>query len=106
MSDWESCVEELDELDDIRAYDEAKTGPQDSVEFEQALRQIVVDEWIELHCRNLAIRTRRLKKIAREARSAIAAAIRDLANNPRPPGCKSFPAVRGMVANSASAIIG
>ena len=40
MSDWESIVEELDELDDIRAYDEAKTGPQDSVEFEQALRQI------------------------------------------------------------------
>jgi mRNA interferase RelE/StbE len=31
---------------------------------------------------------RRLKKITREARTAISVAIRDLAENPRPPGCK------------------
>ena len=33
-------VEELEELDDIRAYDEAKSGPQDAVPFERAVREI------------------------------------------------------------------
>jgi hypothetical protein len=40
MADWERIVEELDELDDIRAYDEAKAGPQETVPFEQAVREI------------------------------------------------------------------
>lgn len=40
VSEWERIVEELDELDDIRAYDEAKAGPQDTVSFEQAVREI------------------------------------------------------------------
>ena len=30
----------LEELDDIRAYDEAKSGSQDTVPFEQAVRRI------------------------------------------------------------------
>ena len=40
IGDWERIVEELEELDDIRAYDEAKSGPQDAVPFEQAVREI------------------------------------------------------------------
>jgi PHD/YefM family antitoxin component YafN of YafNO toxin-antitoxin module len=40
LEDWEHIVEELEELDDIRAYDEAKSGPQDTVPFEQAAREI------------------------------------------------------------------
>jgi PHD/YefM family antitoxin component YafN of YafNO toxin-antitoxin module len=40
VAEWERIVEELDELDDIRAYDEAKAGPQDAVAFEQAIREI------------------------------------------------------------------
>jgi hypothetical protein len=40
LPEWERIVEELDELDDIRAYDEAKAGPQDTVSFEQAAREI------------------------------------------------------------------
>ena len=40
VADWERIVEELEELDDMRAYDEAKTGPQDTVPFEQAVREI------------------------------------------------------------------
>ena len=38
--EWERIVEELEELEDIRAYDDAKAGPQDAVPFEQAVREI------------------------------------------------------------------
>ena len=34
LEEWEHIVEELEELDDIRAYDEAESGPQDVVPFE------------------------------------------------------------------------
>ncbi len=40
ISEWEHIVEELEELDDIRAYDAAKAAPQDTIPFEQAVREI------------------------------------------------------------------
>ncbi len=40
VAEWEQVVEELEELDDVRRYDEAKAGPQESVPFEQAVREI------------------------------------------------------------------
>ena len=40
LADWERIVEELDELNDIREYDQAKAGPQETVSFEQAVREI------------------------------------------------------------------
>ena len=40
VSEWEHVVEELEELDDIRAFDEAKAGPQDRIPFESAVREI------------------------------------------------------------------
>jgi PHD/YefM family antitoxin component YafN of YafNO toxin-antitoxin module len=40
ISEWEQIVEDLEELDDIRAYDAAKAGPQDNIRFEQAVREI------------------------------------------------------------------
>ena len=40
VSEWEQIVEALDELDDIRTYDEAKAGPQEAVDFGQAVREI------------------------------------------------------------------
>ena len=40
MSEWERILEELEEFDDIRAYDEAVNGPQEAVAFEQAVREI------------------------------------------------------------------
>jgi PHD/YefM family antitoxin component YafN of YafNO toxin-antitoxin module len=40
VAEWEKIIEELDELDDIRAYDKAKAGPQDAVPLEQAVREI------------------------------------------------------------------
>ncbi len=40
VAEWERIVEELDELDDIRAYDEAKAGPQEAVLLDQAVREI------------------------------------------------------------------
>ncbi len=39
-NEWERIVEALEELDDIRAYDEAKSGSQETVPFEQAVREI------------------------------------------------------------------
>ena len=40
VEEWARIVEELEELDDIRAYDQAKAEPQDAVPFEQAVREI------------------------------------------------------------------
>ena len=40
VAEWEQIIEELDAIDDIRAYDEAKAGLQDAVAFEQAVRDI------------------------------------------------------------------
>ena len=40
LAEWERIVEDLEELGDIRAYDEAKSGPQDTVPFEQAVREV------------------------------------------------------------------
>jgi len=40
MAEWERIVEELEELDDIRAYDEAKSDPQEAIPFEQAVREV------------------------------------------------------------------
>ena len=38
--EWQHIIEELEELDDIRAYDAAKSGSQDKIPFEQAVREI------------------------------------------------------------------
>jgi hypothetical protein len=40
ISLWQQILEALDELDDIRAYDEAKREPSNPVPFEQALSEI------------------------------------------------------------------
>jgi PHD/YefM family antitoxin component YafN of YafNO toxin-antitoxin module len=40
LAEWEEVIEELEELDDIRAYDEAKSGSQESASFEQAVGEI------------------------------------------------------------------
>ena len=40
LAEWERIVEELEELDDIRACDQAKAGPQEAVPFEQAVREV------------------------------------------------------------------
>ncbi len=40
LEEWRRVVEELEELDDIRAYDAAKTDSQDAIPFEQAVKEI------------------------------------------------------------------
>jgi len=40
VREWERIVEELEELDDIRAYDQAKEGSQETLPFEEAVREI------------------------------------------------------------------
>ncbi len=38
--EWQRVVEEMEELDDIRAYDEVKTCPSNSVPFDDAVKEI------------------------------------------------------------------
>lgn len=40
LAKWEQVLEELEELDDIRAYDAAKSEPDKSVPFDQAVCEI------------------------------------------------------------------
>ena len=40
MTEWEQVLEALEELDDIRAYDEAKRHSSDPMPFEQAVEEI------------------------------------------------------------------
>ena len=40
LPEWEKVVDELEELDDIRAYDKAKSAANDSIPFDQAVREI------------------------------------------------------------------
>ena len=38
--EWQKIIEEMEELDDIRAYDESKAQIPDSVPFETAVKEI------------------------------------------------------------------
>ena len=40
VAEWQRVVDDLEELDDIRAYDAAKAGSQDAVPFQKAVREI------------------------------------------------------------------
>ena len=40
LAEWEQVVRELEELDDIRAYDAAKGQADEAVPFEDAVREI------------------------------------------------------------------
>ncbi len=40
VSEWEQVMSELEELDDIRSYDKAKSSLQDSIPFDRAVREI------------------------------------------------------------------
>lgn len=40
LSEWRKIMAELEELDDIRAYDKAKMRGETSVPFEEAVRRI------------------------------------------------------------------
>ena len=37
LDEWQRILEALEELDDIRAYDEAKSKPSDPIPFDQAV---------------------------------------------------------------------
>jgi hypothetical protein len=40
IAEWERILEELEELEDVRAYDAAKSEPQDAVPLDQAVHEI------------------------------------------------------------------
>lgn len=40
VAEWQMIVEELEELDDIRSFDTAKSQPSDAVPFEDAVNKI------------------------------------------------------------------
>ncbi len=41
IPEWRQIVRMLEELDDIRAYDEAKSQPSDPIPFERAVSEIL-----------------------------------------------------------------
>jgi hypothetical protein len=40
LAEWDRIIEDLEDLDDIRAFDAAKADSQETVPFEQAVREI------------------------------------------------------------------
>ncbi|MGR3310551.1 MAG: hypothetical protein ACUZ77_07210 [Candidatus Brocadiales bacterium] len=40
ISEWQQIKEDLEELDDIRAYDKAKSKPSEPVPFDKAIKEI------------------------------------------------------------------
>ena len=40
FAEWQRLMEEVEELEDIRAYDKAKAEADDAVPFEEAIRRI------------------------------------------------------------------
>ncbi len=40
ISQWQQIKEDLEELDDIRAYDKAKSKPSEPVPFDKAIKEI------------------------------------------------------------------
>jgi len=40
VAEWDRIIEDLEDLDDIRAFDAAKAGPQETIPFERAVREI------------------------------------------------------------------
>ncbi len=40
VSEWQEIIDELEELEDIRAYDEAKAKPSDPIPFKDAVNEI------------------------------------------------------------------
>ena len=40
ISEWQQIKEDLEELDDIRAYDKAKSKPSKPVPFDKAIKEI------------------------------------------------------------------
>ncbi len=40
ISEWQQIKEDLEELDDIRAYDKAKSNPSEPVPFDKAIKEI------------------------------------------------------------------
>jgi len=40
MTEWQKILEALEELDDIKAYDEAKSKPSNPIPFEKAIEEI------------------------------------------------------------------
>lgn len=43
IDEWRKVVDELEELEDIRAYDEAKHGSPEAIPFEEALQELDQD---------------------------------------------------------------
>ena len=40
MAEWKRILEALEELEDIRAYDEAKSRPSDAIPFSHAIAEL------------------------------------------------------------------
>ena len=90
--DWNQILEELEELDDIRAFDQAVAEDSKSIPFEKAIAQI---EQIETESLKYAVEILRsaqksLARIQAEDRETISDAIRKLGDNPRQAGTRKL----------------
>lgn len=41
--EWQMILEELEELEDIKAYDAAKASPQEEIPFDQVMSELGID---------------------------------------------------------------
>lgn len=48
LDEWRKIVEALEELEDIREYEEAKSHPSDPIPFEQAVKSLRGDNGLEI----------------------------------------------------------
>ena len=91
ISEWQQIKEDLEELDDIRAYDKAKSKPSEPVPFDKAIKEI---RWrnIELKYKLYIEKSaqKELSKIPHPDQNRIINAIRNLAEDPRPSGVKKL----------------
>jgi hypothetical protein len=51
LAEWDRILEALEDLDDIHAFDDAKAGSQETIPFDQAVREIKEDNDIRGHHR-------------------------------------------------------
>ena len=83
--EWNQILDELEELDDIRAFDQAVAEDSKSIPFEKAIAQIeqIETEQLKYTVEILRSAQKSLARIQAEDRETLSDAIRKLGDNPR-----------------------
>ena len=86
IEEYEKLLEELEDLEDIRAYDEAMASGETPVPFEEA---------IERRARKKPHADKQLSQFSSPIYDSIKARIFELRDAPRPPGCRKLRGRKG-----------